>query len=94
MNHNYIDQNTKNVGFGMIQGTKQVLPITVVPNTNELRIEIIPSSTAGSIIPTRNINLDENTHQITAAVTDDSQQEIIPLTVVEVVNVPCLRIEL
>lgn len=89
----YIDENTKNVGLGMIQGTSDAIPLTVDPITLELRVEIIPINSGGTSIGTQNIDIDENTHQVAAAVTDDSNEDIIPLTVNEIVGLPCLRVD-
>ena len=86
----YIDQNTKNVGLGMVHGTNTVLPLTV-NDLDELRIEIIPINSGGSSIGSQNITIDENTHQVAAGVTDDSNEDIVPLTVNEIVGFPCVR---
>lgn len=90
---NYIDQNTKNVGFGLVHGSDVSNTFTAVPADNMLRIEIIPVASAGSAIATRNINIDENTHQVAAAVTDDGNEFITPLTVTDIVGLPCLRVD-
>lgn len=90
---NYIDQNSKNVGFGLVHGSKTLNAFTVTPADNMLRIEIIPVSSAGSAIAPRNINIDENTHQVAAAVTDDGNELITPLTVTDIVGLPCLRVD-
>lgn len=89
-----IDENTRNTGGGSIYGTDMTLPIFVNPSTGELLIEIIPTSTAGTSINPRNINIDENNRNIGGAITDDSDENIIPLTTIDRVDLPCLRIEL
>lgn len=89
----YIDQNTKNIGLGMIHGTSDTTPLTIDPNTLELRIEIIPINSGGTSVGAQNVDIDENTHQVAAAITDDSDEDIVPLTVNEIVGFPCLRVD-
>lgn len=88
----YIDDNTKNVGLGMVHGSTDIIPITINANTLELRVEIIPINSGGTIISS-NIPIDENTHQISGAVTDDANETITPLTVNEIAGIPCLRVD-
>lgn len=89
----YIDQNTKNVGLGLIHGTDTVIPFTINPSTLELRVEIIPINSGGTIIAPQNINIDENSRNIGAGITEDSNESITPLTVNEIADFPCLRID-
>lgn len=89
-----IDENTKNVGLGYIQGSDNVvIPLRVNPATNALLIEIIPVGSIGTAIAPRNIPIDENTKNVGAGVTDDSNENIIPLTVNFVDDFPCLRVD-
>ena len=90
---NTIDQNTKNVGLGYVQGTlDMVLPLTINAS-NELLIEVIPVGNPLSALVASRIHLDENTHQIAGAVTDDANEIITPITVDEIVGLPCVRVE-
>lgn len=88
-----IDQNERNTGGGVIQGTSQTLPTFINPLTGELLVEIIPTSTDGTIISQRNLPIDENERNCAGAVTDDSDETLIPLTVVMRKDLPCLRID-
>lgn len=88
-----IDENSRNTGGGIIQGTRLTLPTFVNPNTGELLVEIIPTASDGTIINQRNLPIDENDRNCAGAVTDDSNETIYPLTVIEHANLPCLRIE-
>lgn len=90
----YIDENTKNVGLGKSRARSQAaVPLLVNPATGELLVEIIPITDDGTIITRLNIPIDENTHQVSGAITDDSDQTITPLTVEETKGVTCLRVE-
>lgn len=88
----YIDQNTRNVGLGLVHGTDMVLPFTVTA-LNELRIEIIPINSGGTIVSHETIPIDENTRNVGAAVTDDANETITPLTINTIVDFPCLRVD-
>ncbi len=89
-----IDQNTRNVGLGYVQGTKDmVLPLRVNGANNKLRIEIVPKPLTGTGVA-RNLFIDGNTKNVGGAITNDSNEVITNLTVDEVVAFPCLRIEL
>ncbi len=88
-----IDENTRNTGGGIIQGTRLTLPTFVNPLTGELLVEVIPTGTVGTTIGPRNLNIDENHRNIGGAITDDSNEFITPLTVAMHLNLPCLRIE-
>ena len=88
-----IDENERNTGGGLVQGTRFVLPTFVNPTTGELLIEIIPTDTDGTITTHRNLPIDENDRNCTGAVTDDSNETITPLTVIMHQDVPCLRID-
>ena len=88
-----IDNNTRNTGGGIIQGTDYTLPL-FVNSSGELLVEIIPTGTVGAIISPQNLPIDENGRNCAGAVTDDSNETIIPLTVAMHVDVPCLRIEI
>ena len=87
------DENSRQIGFGLEHGTENILPFLVDPATNELLIEIIPISSAGTIT-TANIDNDENSRQVGAGITDDSNQTITPITVDIINGLPCLRIEI
>lgn len=90
---NTIDQNTKNVGLGYVQGTSDmVIPLTV-NSSNELLIEVIPIGAPLSALVASRLHIDENTHQVAGAVTNDANETITPLTVDEIVGLPCVRIE-
>lgn len=86
-----IDENTRNVGIGLIHGTTDTAPFKVNASNGKLRIEIVPRS-IGTGLKT-GIKIDENTRNVGAALTDDSSESITNLTVDEVVGFPCLRIE-
>lgn len=88
-----IDHNDRNVGGGIIQGTRETLPFFINPSTGELLVEIIPTSSDGTAIAPKNLNIDENMRNVGGAVTDDANEFITPLTVNVRGNVPCLRIE-
>lgn len=88
-----IDENSRSTGGGIIQGTRDTLPLFVNPSTGELLVEIIPTGTVGTAIAPRNINIDENSRNVGAGVTDDANLDIIPLTIAMHVDLPCLRIE-
>lgn len=88
----YIDQNSRNVAIGLIQGTELTLPIAINPS-NELLIEIIPVGSPLSAFNASNILIDENSRQVAGAITDDSNETITPLTVDEIVGLPCVRVE-
>jgi len=88
------DENTRQIGGGIIQKSGgMILPFRVNPVNNKLLIEIIPKTIGAGISP-RNIPIDENTRQGGAGVSDDTNKFIIPLTYEEVVDFPCLRVEL
>lgn len=87
-----IDENTRNTGGGIIQGTDLTLPFFVNPITGELLVEIHPSS-AGTTIAPRNLNIDENHRNVAGAITNDANKSITPLTVNMHIDLPCLRIE-
>lgn len=89
-----IDENTRSTGGGIIQGTRDTLPFFINPSTGELLVEIIPTAVAGTIINRNILNIDENYRNVGGGVTDDANEDIIPLTVVEHVDLPCLRIEI
>ena len=89
----HIDQNTKATGIGLVQGTNDfTVPLHIDPMNNELLVEVIPCSPLSALVASR-IHLDDNTHQIAAAVTNDASEIITPLTVDLIVGLPCLRIE-
>ncbi len=89
-----IDENTKGLLYGYVHGTAgMVLPARVNPANNKLLIEIIPVVSIGTIVPSQNIPIDENTKNVGAALTNDANLNIIPLTVDEIVGFPALRIE-
>lgn len=90
-----IGDNTREVGLGYVQGSNNVvLPFEFDDTTKELLIEVIPvGSPLSALVADQKIFLDDNTHQIAAAVTNDSNEIITPLTVDEIVGLPCLRIE-
>lgn len=88
-----IDENTRNTGGGIIQGTSQTLPIFINPSTGELLVEIIPANTDGTSIAPRNLAIDGNHRNIGGAITDDANEDIIPLTCSLRIDLPCLRIE-
>ena len=54
-----IDNNTRNTGGGIIQGTDYTLPL-FVNSSGELLVEIIPTGTVGAIISPQNLPIDEN----------------------------------
>jgi hypothetical protein len=89
-----IDENTRNTGGGIIQGTRETLPFFINPSTGELLVEIIPTAVAGTIINRNILNIDENNRNVGGGVTDDANEDIIPLTTVDHVDLPCLRIEI
>lgn len=88
-----IDENTRNTGGGVIQGTSFTLPTFVNPSTGELLVEIIPTGTVGTAITPRNLNIDENHRNVGGGLTDDANLFITPLTVAMHLDLPCLRIE-
>lgn len=88
-----IDENSRNTGGGIIQGTRLTLPTFVNPNTGELLIEIIPTGSDGTITTHKNLPIDENSRNCAGAVTDDSNETLTPLTVVTRIDLPCLRID-
>lgn len=91
----YIDENTKNVGLAKAPDVyPSVVPLSINPLTGELRVEVIPTGSDGTIISYENIPIDENTHQVAGAVTDDSNEDIVPLTVTDILGVNCLRIDI
>ncbi len=88
-----IDENTRQEGIGLIQGSTNTRPFAI-NSDNELLIEIIPVSDIGTLnITPENIPIDENTRQVGAGVTDDANLDIIPLTCDLIVGVPCVRVE-
>ncbi len=88
-----IDENTHQVGLGLVQGSIDTKSFAI-NTSNELLIEIIPVADIGTLAFTpENIRLDENTRQIAAGVSNDSNQDIIPLTVDLVIDLPCVRVE-
>lgn len=87
-----IDQNSHVAGLGYTPDIDQVFPLLVNPATGELLVEIIPVASDGTAISTRNIPVDGNGRQASAAVLD-STEKIIPLTVDVIQNVNCLRID-
>ncbi len=87
-----IDENTRNTGGGIIQGTRLTLPTFVNPITGELLVEIIPVASDGLPITPRNLNIDENHRNVGGAITDDDEL-ITPITVAVHIDLPCLRIE-
>lgn len=89
-----IDENTRNIGLGFVQGTKSITLPFQINSSGELLIEVIPIGDPLSPLNASRIHLDENTHQIAAAVTNDSNETIIPLTVDIIVGLPCVRVEL
>lgn len=93
MDNLHIDQNDRNTGGGVIQGTRLTLPTFINPLTGELLVEIIPTSIDGTITSSRNLPIDENERNCAGAVTDDSDETLYPLTVVMHQNLPCLRID-
>lgn len=88
-----IDENTRNTGGGIIQGTSLTLPFFTNPSTKELLVEIHPVNSDGTVINPRNLNIDENGRNVSGAITDDSNKYIIPLTCNMRQNLSCLRIE-
>ena len=88
-----IDENARQTGGGIVNGTNTILPLFINPSTGELLIEIIPTATDGTIISARNLPIDDNFRNCAGAVTDDSNETIIPLTVIERSGIPCLRVE-
>lgn len=89
---NYIDQNSRNVGFGLIQGTDLTMPFAINAS-DELLIEIIPVGSPLSALNASGISIDGNGRQIAGAITDDINETITPLTVDEIVGLPCVRVE-
>jgi len=89
-----IDQNTRQLGQGLIQGATLTLPFACNAN-GELLIEIIPVNSIGNLNASpENIPIDENTRQVGAAITDDVSETITPITVDLVVDFPCVRVEI
>lgn len=89
-----IDENTKNVGLGYVQGTDNLTMPFAISAINELLIEIIPVGAPLSAFNASNIKIDENTKNVAAGVTDDASQTIIPLTTDTIATLPCVRVEL
>ena len=88
-----IDENTRQTGLGYVQGTREmVLPFSI-NSSDELLIEVIPVGSPLSALVASRIHIDENTHQIAGAITDDASEIITPITVDEIVGLPCVRIE-
>lgn len=91
----HIDENTKATGIGVVQGATDILvPLRIDDATKEVLIEIIPVGDPLSALVASRIHIDENTHQIAAAVTNDSNETITPLTVDMILDLPCLRVEI
>jgi hypothetical protein len=90
---NYIDQNMRNVGIAYIQGTDNMTIPLAISAINELLIEVIPIPNPLSAFNASNIKIDENTKNVAGAVTDDSNQTIIPLTTDSIAGLPCVRVE-
>ena len=88
-----IDENTKSVGLGYVQGTPDMTLPFSINTSNELLIEVIPVGSPLSALAASRIHLDENTHQIAAGITNDSNEIITPLTVDVIVDLPCVRVE-
>lgn len=89
-----IDQNSRQVGLGYVHGsTGTVLPFAVNAS-NELLIEIIPVGAPLGALAASGIHLDANSRQVAAAVTDDANETITPLTVDEISGLPLIRVEL
>jgi hypothetical protein len=87
-----IDQNTRQAGIGLVQGSTDTYPFSI-NTSNELLIEVIPVDDIGTLNVTRqNIPIDENARQGAAGVTDDFV--IIPLTTDEIVGLPVVRVEI
>lgn len=90
-----IDSNSRNVGLGYVQGTNNmVLPLAINPTTKELLIEVIPIGSP--LAPFNGLNrlkIDGNTKNVAGGVTDDSNQDITPLTVDLIAGLPCVRVE-
>lgn len=92
-----IDQNSRWVGLGYVEGTKNmVLPFSINPTNNKLLIEIIPRADPMDplVAISENIRIDENTRQAAAAITDDSNKTITTLTTDSIAGLPCIRVEL
>ncbi len=88
----HIDQNTRQTGIGLVQGSTDTFPFMINPSTNALLIEIIPVASIGALnINRENIPIDENTRQASAGATDDL--DIIPLTCDSIVGLPVVRVE-
>jgi len=90
-----IDENERSTGGGMVQGTRQTLPL-FVNSSGELLIEIIPTVLDGTILASQNLPIDENNRNCTGALAVDTftgAESIIPLTVTTIVDLPCLRID-
>ena len=90
---NYIDGNSRNVGIGLITGTELTLPFSINDSTKELLIEVIPVGAPLSPLVASGIKIDGNGRQIAGAVTDDAFETITPVTVDEIVGLPCVRVE-
>lgn len=88
----YIDENTKNVGLGLVQGTSIVLPLRI-NTSDELLVEIIPVGSPLGNLNASGLKIDGNTKNVAGGVTDDLNQDITPLTVDEIVGLPCVRVE-
>jgi hypothetical protein len=90
-----IDENNRATGGGMVQGTRQTLPL-FVNASGELLIEIIPVAVAGTVLPAQNLPIDENNRNCAGALAIDTftgLPTITPLTVTTIVNLPCLRVD-
>lgn len=94
MNKTGIDQNTKNVGIGYVQGTINLTMPFAINASDELLIEVIPVSSPLSPFNASNVKIDGNTKNVSAGVTNDSNQTIKPLTTDAHAGLPCVRVEI
>ena len=90
---NYIDANSRNTAFGLIHGSQLTKEISMNDSTKRILIEVIPVAALTPLVAS-GIAIDANGRQIAGAVTDDANETITPLTVDEIVGLPCIRVEL
>lgn len=87
-----IDENSRQVGLGYVQGTDRMTLPLAISAINEILIEVIPVTDIGLATSTR-LKIDENARQVAGGITDDANEDIVALTVDEIVGLPCVRVE-
>lgn len=90
---NTIDDNTRNVGLGYVQGTDDMILPFRCNAMGELLIEVIPIGSPLANLDATTMAIDDNTKNTHAGVSSANGQTIIPLTADVIVTLPCVRAE-